>query len=434
MIPLLFLIAAVLVKKSEDVNKMKKVIVIILVIILGVFRSELICQAASSDEVPKELNSLYARGAVLMDGDTGRILYGKNENEKMPMASTTKIMTCILTLENGELDSVVTVSSNAAVQPAVKLGMNTGEQFYLKDLLYSLMLESFNDSAVAIAEHIGGSVEGFADLMNAKAKEIGCDDTYFITPNGLDGTDEKGTHSTTAANLARIMKYCIKESPKREEFLEITRTALHSFQNVTGNRTFSCVNHNAFLSMMEGALSGKTGFTGNAGYCYVGALKRDGKTFIVALLACGWPNNKSYKWSDTRKLMEYGLKNYDYRKIRIGNEPGVFVTADILKPIEVINGIPDSKNLSDKSYVNAYLNCSKDDEIKILLREDEKITAKYELHDQLKAPVKAKTEVGKVSYYLGDKLLREYPIITNRGVNKLGINWCIEQIWERFIA
>lgn len=413
---------------------MKKVIVIILVIILGVFRSELICQAASSDEVPKELNSLYARGAVLMDGDTGRILYGKNENEKMPMASTTKIMTCILTLENGELDSVVTVSSNAAVQPAVKLGMNTGEQFYLKDLLYSLMLESFNDSAVAIAEHIGGSVEGFADLMNAKAKEIGCDDTYFITPNGLDGTDEKGTHSTTAANLARIMKYCIKESPKREEFLEITRTALHSFQNVTGNRTFSCVNHNAFLSMMEGALSGKTGFTGNAGYCYVGALKRDGKTFIVALLACGWPNNKSYKWSDTRKLMEYGLKNYDYRKIRIGNEPGVFVTADILKPIEVINGIPDSKNLSDKSYVNAYLNCSKDDEIKILLREDEKITAKYEFHDQLKAPVKAKTEVGKVSYYLGDKLLREYPIITNRGVNKLGINWCIEQIWERFIA
>ena len=146
--------------------------------------------------------------------------------------------------------------------------------------------------------------------MNEKAKELGCMDTHFVTPNGLDGEDEEGIHSTTAADLARIMKYCIMDSPKKEEFLKITRTASYQFGDREGKRSFSCNNHNAFLNMMEGALSGKTGFTGDAGYCYVGSLRRNDRTFIVALLACGWPNNKGYKWKDTRALMEYGLANY----------------------------------------------------------------------------------------------------------------------------
>ena len=158
---------------------MKKITAILLILLLSISGNRLAALAAE-DQTPEELNNLYARSAVLMDGDTGRILYGKNENDVMPMASTTKIMTCILTLEKGDLDSVVTASSLAASQPKVRLGMNTGERFYLKDLLYALMLESFNDAAVAIAEHLGGSVQGFADMMNAKAKEIGCTDTYFI--------------------------------------------------------------------------------------------------------------------------------------------------------------------------------------------------------------------------------------------------------------
>ena len=141
----------------------------------------------------------------------------------------------------------VTVSSYAASMPKVRLGMTTEDTFYLKDLLYSLMLESHNDSAVAIAEHIGGSVEGFADMMNKKAEELGCQDTYFITPNGLDAQDEKGIHGTTAADLARIMSYCIKN----ETFLEITRTASYSFSNIAGTKTYSCNNHNAFLQMMD---------------------------------------------------------------------------------------------------------------------------------------------------------------------------------------
>ena len=134
--------------------------------------------------VPDELKQLYALSAVLMDADSGRILFSKNGQEERAMASTTKIMTCILALESGIMDSenqIVTVSDQAATQPKVHLGMVAGERFYLKDLLYSLMLESHNDAAVAIAEGIDGSVEAFAQRMNQKAEEIGCKNTYFIS-------------------------------------------------------------------------------------------------------------------------------------------------------------------------------------------------------------------------------------------------------------
>ena len=157
-----------------------------------------------------EESELYAQSAVLMDADSGRVLFGKNAEAILPMASTTKIMTCILALERGNMEDLAEVSDYAASMPKVKLHMQKGETFRLNDLLYSLMLESHNDSAVAIAEHIGGSVEGFADMMNQKAQEIGCKNTYFITPNGLDSqkeiTSEEWTktvmHSTTAVDLA----------------------------------------------------------------------------------------------------------------------------------------------------------------------------------------------------------------------------------------
>lgn len=153
---------------------------------------------------------LYALSAVLMDGETGRVLYGKEAYKGRPNASTTKVMTCILALEMASGDDYVQVSRNAASQPQTHLGMREGQQFYLEDLLYSLMLKSHNDTAVAIAEHIGGSVEKFALLMNEKAKSLGCTDTHFVTPNGLDAEDEGGVHHTTARDLALIMAYAIK--------------------------------------------------------------------------------------------------------------------------------------------------------------------------------------------------------------------------------
>ena len=123
-------------------------------------------------------------------------------------------------------------------------------------------------------------------------EELGCSHTYFITPNGLDGEDETGNHHTTAEELAVIMKYCIMSSPKAKDFLTVTQMKEYSFSDCEGTAEYHCVNHNAFLAMMEGAISGKTGFTADAGYCYVGALTDGGRTFIVVLLACGWPNHK----------------------------------------------------------------------------------------------------------------------------------------------
>ena len=187
--------------------------------------------------------SLHAYSAVLYDGTVGRVLYEKNGYEVLPMASTTKIMTLLVVLEHTNPEDVVTVSQNAAKQPDVQLNMNTGEQYYVKDLCYSLMLESHNDTAVALAEYVGGSVEEFAALMNAKAKALGAYSANFVTPNGLDADG----HGITAADLAKIAAYAVKQ----EEFRTITTTASHTFRELTKGRTFTVNNKDAFLTMME---------------------------------------------------------------------------------------------------------------------------------------------------------------------------------------
>ena len=362
-----------------------------------------------AEEAPEEPEDLYARSAVLLDADSGRVLFGKEENVIRPMASTTKIMTCILALEEMEEGQTATASQNAARQPKVRLGVQEGEEYYLKDLLYALMLESYNDSAVVIAEEISGSVENFADQMNEKAAVLGCTDTHFVTPNGLDGEDEEGIHSTTAKDLARIMRYCIMESPKREAFLEVTRTKEYSFTDVEGKRSFSCSNHNAFLDMMDGALSGKTGFTADAGYCYVGALRQGERTFIVALLACGWPNNKNYKWTDTRKLMEYGLNNYEYREIEAG--------ADVLE-IPVEKGVNDKDPYQKTTTVRAAVKES--EPLSLLMRGNEKIEKKTELPKTLAAPVKKGQKVGEIICLLEGEEVGRFEIRALEDVRRYG--------------
>ncbi len=384
---------------------------------------------AEETETTIDKNQLYAQSAVLMDAGSGRVLFEKEGDVARPMASTTKIMTCILTLERGNLNDEVEVSEYAASMPDVQLHIRSGEHYRLKDLLCSLMLESHNDSAVAIAEHIGGSVEGFAELMNEKAREIGCKDTYFITPNGLDAQKEitaehGGTktvqHSTTARDLALIMSYCIKKSPQKDVFLEITRTPSHSFSNIEGNRSFSCNNHNAFLQMMDGALSGKTGFTGKAGYCYVGALERDGKTYVVALLACGWPNNKSYKWSDTKKLMSYGLKNYECRDISKEALPG-----------EWLNAIPVENAQTNELFGTKEVEVFVRDREKapaLLMKPEEKVSVSCSVKNQLPAPVAKEQTVGTICYQVDGEVVWEREICTKEEVLKVDYRWFLKKV------
>ena len=382
-------------------------------------------QAGGNKEHIEEPANLYAQAAVLMDADSGRVLFNKNGDEVLANASTTKILTCILALELGNLDDIVTASESAAVQPRVHLGMKAGEKFVLRDLLYSLMLESHNDSAVAIAEHVAGTTEKFADTMNEKAKKIGCKNTYFVTPNGLDAVDEKGSHSTTASDLAKIMSYCVMESEQKDMFITITGTPNYSFSNADGTRNFRCSNHNSFLTMMEGAFSGKTGFTGKAGYCYVGALEQDGRTFVVALLACGWPNNKNYKWSDTRKLMEYGLENYAYRSVEEQIE---------LPRVEVMDGVAEDGELFKKAYAELEVDYGSDIDFSYLLRKDEKIEVSIECEETLEAPLKRGDRIGTVIYSLNGNKIQQFPIVMVKNVEERRVSWIFEKIAEMYFC
>ncbi len=422
----------------------------VLLVTLSLFAVQSFAVCAAEEDKNSTTSALYALSAVLMDADNGRILLKKNGNQVLPMASTTKIMTCILALEQADPQDYVSVSSYAAGMPKVHLGARKGQVFLLKDLLYSLMLESHNDSAAIIAEHIGNMLAGggkrsvdntdeeskeavlrFAALMNNKAEEIGCEDTFFVTPNGLDAiltlTDGEGNtverqHSTTAADLAKIMRYCVTQSPEKEAFLEITRTPSYTFTDYMldeknqwrqGGNSYSCVNHNAFLNMMEGALSGKTGFTSKAGYCYVGALSRDGKTFAIALLACGWPNNKSWKWHDASLLYEYGLSHYEKQDIYQPQQ---------LPQLSVTEGVEESVSLFLAR-----------EELTLLLSPEDAIRTHLELPESLQAPVEAGTTVGWQSYYVNDILYAQLPITTRSAVDIITYRYCLEQILKEFL-
>ena len=343
---------------------------------------------AAAARQESEPNQLFATAACLMDGDTGRVLFGKRETDPMAMASTTKIMTCILALENGGEQAVATASAQAAAAPKVHLGVYEGEQFLLGDLLYSLMLESHNDAAVMIAETISGSIEGFAALMNEKAAVIGCTDTHFVTPNGLDASDAGGDHHTTAADLARIMRYCIKTSPKATEFLAVTQTRSYTFWDLEKKNMFNCCNHNALLDQMEGAISGKTGFTAKAGYCYTGALERDGKCLIVTLLACGWPNHKNYKWTDAAKLLNYGLESYTYRDVLDHSwKPGRIEVTD-----GVYDGLLQTKSSASLGLVSPALDPARS--LPVHLKETEIPKKDIFLTEHNEAPVNKGEKVG----------------------------------------
>lgn len=350
--------------------------------------------AETGQQEEKEKLSLNARAAVLMDADSGRILYGKNETMAFPMASTTKIMTLIVALEHNEPDQIVMASAGASAMPEVRLGVHEGERYRMEDLYYAMMLESFNDAAMMIAEGTVGSVENFAELMNEKAISLGCTQTYFITPNGLDAADEKGVHSSTAEDMAKIMRYAINN----EDFLKITQTADYSFTDCDRKRSFEVHNKNVLLTMMDGVLSGKTGYTADAGYCYVCAVKKDDRTFIVALLGSGWPPHKGYKWSDVQTLLDYGDKNYRYQTIDISK--GV---PD--RQVHVMNGEQDFATVR-----------AKQTNYRFLLSSEDKVHVESVLPGQLEAPVEAGQPVGSIQVFVNGDLTAENDYVT---INKI---------------
>jgi|GEM_PF-496450 len=251
--------------------------------------------ASHQAPVPPEIAAL---SAALYDPDTGQFLYEKEADRQLPNASTTKMLTGILTLENCSLQDQVTISRRAATTPEQSIWLKEGETLTVEDLLYALMLRSANDAAVALAEHVSGSVEAFADLMNRKAAEIGATGTHFVNPNGLDAPG----HHTTAHDLALIGAYCMRN----EDFRRIVATDSYALPPSPGNQWERISdNHNKLLDIYPYADGIKTGYTVPAGKCLVGSAEKDGRRLISVIL-----NGGEGYFQDSARLLEYGFEEF----------------------------------------------------------------------------------------------------------------------------
>lgn len=346
-----------------------------------------------------------AISAVVVDGDTGRILWGKNENKPMAMASTTKIMTALVALENSDITKETTVSKNATLASPVKMHLAVGEKLTIEQLLYAMMLQSYNDSAVAVAEAVGGSVEKFCTMMNEKAKEIGCSDTVFETPNGLD----KGNHHSTAEDMSKIGVYALKN----QNLMKIMNTRDYTFKS--SKTTYSFVNKDRLLSEYEGAIGMKTGFTGKAGHCFVGAANRGDITLVSVVLASGWGTaGKSRKWIDTRALLNYGFNNY--------------------KKYSIING-SEKMNISIDKAEKEIAELKYEDSVDLLLSENEKANLKIEneLPQNITAPINYGDSVGIGKIYTGNTLLKTVKIISAENIEKIGVEYNIKKLINQWL-
>ena len=257
-------------------------------------------------EVIKQTNDepiLNSRIAIAYDRKSGNVIWGKDENKRTAMASTTKIMTAIVLIENADLNQTVTVSTKAAATGGSRLGLKKDDKINMQDLLYGLMLKSGNDAAVVIAETVGGSIEGFAELMNNKAREIGLKNTNFVTPHGLDNPE----HYTTAYELAKLADYALKN----EIFAKVVNTKSYTVTINGYPKTIS--NTNELLGYLNGVNGVKTGFTNNAGRCLVTSVNRDGFEIITVILQA---DTKKIRTADSIKLIEYVFSNYEYVNIK----------------------------------------------------------------------------------------------------------------------
>jgi len=362
--------------------------------------------AAEPSEVMRA-PEVKAQAAILMDANTGRILWEKNAHNPMAMASTTKIMTAVLALESGRGDEIVTVSRTAAAAPKMKMHLTSGEKIRLGDLLLALMLESSNDAAVAIAEHLGGSVQDFCTMMTKRAAEIGAKNTIFETPNGLDA----GDHHSTAYDLALMTRYAL-EVPG---FIQLTNTPAAQFSS--DKRNYSMVNKNRLLREFDGANGVKTGFTGKAGHCFVGAAKRDGMQLISVVLASGWGDKgRAQKWVDTKAILNHGFKNFDYEIILQDGQPAgdISVTRSRTTSVDYIYGSGLTAPLSKE--------------------EKEQIEIKMEIPKSIPAPVAKDQNIGKASVYVKGRLFADIELVAAEEALRHDFKTSLEKVLTQWLS
>lgn len=342
---------------------------------------------------------LNSRKCVVYDRISKTIIYGKNENVKSAMASTTKIMTAIVVLENTDLNQEVVVSKKAGGTGGSRLGLRAGDKVRIEDLLYGLMLRSGNDAAVALAEHVGGSVQGFAELMNNKAVALGLKCTHFVTPHGLDDSN----HYTTALELAKLSDYAMCN----EKFAKIVGTKITTI--TVNGMPRQIANTNELLGVLNGVVGIKTGFTNNAGRCLVTETKRNGMDIITVVLGA---DTKKFRTQDSVKLIEYTCAKYKMKNIE----------EKIQEEFENWKNINAGRISIKKAKQNEKLNLIiKEINIKQLpLKEGkiEKIQYQINCLTQFDAPVENNIKIGTILVKIDEKIIESIDIVNTEKIEK----------------
>lgn len=362
---------------------------------VGQIKQEILQTSANVADEP----IINSRAAIVIDRESKRILYNKKAFEKRAMASTTKIMTAIVALENSKLDEEIIVSKKSAGIGGSRLGLKAKDKITMLDLIYGLMLRSGNDAAAQIAETIGGNYEGFAVLMNKKAKELGLDNTHFVTPHGLDNPN----HYTTAYELALLTDYALNN----KKFAEIVNCKTKTI--LINGRQMDLYNTNELLGNLNGVNGVKTGFTNNAGRCLVTSCTRNDQNLISVVLGA---DTKKYRTKDSIQILEYSYSNY--KKINLKEKiETIFKQWKENNNIKIEKGIKDTiEIIMDNLQFENYL---------VKEGEEEKIKVEINCEKHLKAPIEQNIKVGEIKVLNGEEIILMIDVLTKEDVNKKNI-------------
>lgn len=367
-------------------------------LVLAVILSFTKAVEANSDAEELETNS---RIALIYDRASGQILYEKNGEKQTPMASTTKIMTAIVVLENTDLTETVTINAKAAGIGGSRLGLKKNDKITVNDLLYGLMLRSGNDAAVALAIHVGGSVEGFASMMNEKAKEMRLTNSHFVVPHGLDNEG----HFTTAYELAKMADYALKI----DKFREIVSTKLTTI-NINGYPK-AINNTNQLLGSISGVYGVKTGFTNGAGRCLVTACKRGELDIITVIIGA---DTTKIRTADTIKLIEYASKNYEVINIKE-------IVEEKFEQWLNINEGRIYVNKGMREHVELYLEEPEFENMAVMKHEKDNVDVEFSSIFYLEAPVAEDQVIGNMKVLVNGETIDVLNICNKEEIAKKGM-------------
>ncbi len=367
-------------------------------LVLAVILSFTKAVEANSDAEELETNS---RIALIYDRASGQILYEKNGKKQTPMASTTKIMTAIVVLENEDLTETVTINAKAAGIGGSRLGLKKNDKITVNDLLYGLMLRSGNDAAVALAIHVGGSIEGFANMMNEKAKEMRLTNSHFVVPHGLDNEG----HFTTEYELAKMADYALKI----DKFREIVSTKLTTI-NINGYPK-AINNTNQLLGSISGVYGVKTGFTNGAGRCLVTACKRGELDIITVIIGA---DTTKIRTADTIKLIEYASKNYEVINIKE-------IVEEKFEQWLNINEGRIYVNKGMREHVELYLEEPEFENMAVMKNEKDRVEVEFNSIFYLEAPVAEDQVIGNMKVLANGETIDVLNICNKEEIAKKGM-------------